>query len=170
VSYHRLEDRGGRVLGISCIVMDVTERHRAHARIERHRQRLTLLNDVGVRIADLLDVRRIAAELAQAVVPRFSDYSGVILHASVTDGGELPRISGATEMLQLGIGAVTTGPQVDKMIGVGKVIKITKGSIFETVLQTGKPQLVSDPERLPWAFIRCWRSRCEPAASCWGCW
>ncbi|MCW2870342.1 MAG: hypothetical protein JWL99_1662 [Streptomyces oryziradicis] len=148
VSYHRLEDRGGRVLGISCIVMDVTERHRAHARIERHRQRLTLLNDVGVRIADLLDVRRIAAELAQAVVPRFSDYSGVILHASVTDGGELPRISGATEMLQLGIGAVTTGPQVDKMIGVGKVIKITKGSIFETVLQTGKPQLVSDPERL----------------------
>jgi hypothetical protein len=51
-------------------------------------------------------------------------------------------------MRQLGVGAVTAGPQVDKMIGIGKVIKITKGSIFENVLHTGKPQLVSDPERL----------------------
>lgn len=112
VSYHRLEDRAGRVLGISCSVMDVTERQQSAEKIERTRRRLALLNDVGSRLADLLDVRRIAEQLAGTVVPRFSDYSGVILHAAVPDGGELPGApyGERTEMRQLGIGAIKEGP------------------------------------------------------------
>jgi len=76
LSYHRLVDRSGRVLGISATVMDVTERVQAAARAERARWRLALLNDVGSRIGDVLDVRRAAEALAEAVVPTFCDYSG----------------------------------------------------------------------------------------------
>ncbi|WP_329312987.1 SpoIIE family protein phosphatase [Streptomyces sp. NBC_01262] len=151
VSYHRLEDRAGHVLGISCTVMDVTERQQAHVKIERARQRLALLNDVGSRLSDLLDVRRLAETLAEALVPRFSDFSGVILHAAVPDGEELPMHTyGETtqEMRQLGIGKIKSGPLVDLMIGIGKVIKVTTEGTFGTALLTGKPQLVEGEEQL----------------------
>ncbi|WP_240677290.1 SpoIIE family protein phosphatase [Actinacidiphila soli] len=150
VSYHRLEDRAGHVLGISCTVMDVTERQLAHAKIERARQRLALLNDVGSQLADLLDVRRIAEVLAEALVPRFSDFSGVILHPAVPDGGEVPLhpYSESTDMRQVGIGKIKESPLVDRMLGIGKVIKVTSEGIFGTVLHTGKPQMVEGEEQL----------------------
>ncbi|MFE2425244.1 SpoIIE family protein phosphatase [Streptomyces sp. NPDC059373] len=150
VSYHRLEDRAGHVLGISCTVMDVTERQLAHAKIERARQRLALLNDVGSQLSDLLDVRRIAEVLAEALVPRFSDFSGVILHPAVPDGGELPLhpYSESTAMRQLGIGKIKESPLVDQMLGIGKVIQVTSEGIFGTALHTGKPQMVEGEEQL----------------------
>lgn len=150
ISYHRLEDRVGRVLGISATVMDVTERKEAADKVERARSRLALLNDVGARIGGLLDVRRGAEELARALVPRFSDYSGVILHAAVADGGELPTVqySESTPMRQLGVGAIRQGPEVDRMIQLGAVISFTRKSIFGTVLATGQPQLVENDEQL----------------------
>ncbi|MDJ0342694.1 SpoIIE family protein phosphatase [Streptomyces sp. H10-C2] len=150
LSYHRLEDRAGQVLGISATVMDVTERQEAAEKVERARSRLALLNDVGARIGGLLDVHRGAEELARALVPRFSDYSGVILHAAVADGGELPTVqySESTPMRQLGVGAIRQGPEVDRMIKLGSVISFTRKSIFGTVLATGRPQLVENDEQL----------------------
>ncbi|MFD0349034.1 PAS domain-containing protein [Kitasatospora aburaviensis] len=69
ISYSRMTDRAGRVLGISGTVMDVTERYRAVAKVEHARRRLSLLNEFGSRVGDLLDASRIAQELAGAVVP-----------------------------------------------------------------------------------------------------
>ncbi|MFF7676587.1 SpoIIE family protein phosphatase [Actinacidiphila glaucinigra] len=150
VSYHRLEDRAGRVLGISCSVMDVTERQHSAEKIERTRRRLALLNDVGSRLADLLDVRRIAEQLAETVVPRLSDYSGVILHPAVPDGGELPGApyGERTRMRQLGIGAIGEGPLVDRMIGIGKVIEVDRASVFGSVLHSARPALVRSADEL----------------------
>jgi PAS domain-containing protein/anti-sigma regulatory factor (Ser/Thr protein kinase) len=149
-SYHRLEDRAGHVLGISCTVMDVSERQTALAKIERARQRLALINDVGARIADLLDVHLIAKTLAQTVVPAFSDFSGVILHSAVAEGGELHRGQAGeiTEMRQLGIGAVRAGPDVERMISIGRIVQVTRESVFGTVLRTGRPQLIGTAEEL----------------------
>jgi hypothetical protein len=150
VSYHRLADRGGRVLGVSCTVMDVTARQRAQAHVDRARQRLGLLNDLGSRLSDLLDVRRIAETVAGSLVPRFSDYSGVLLHASVPDGAELPGLaySGTTRLLQLGVGRVRRGPEVDRMVRVGMEVEVVRDSVFGTVLHSGRPQLVDGPGRL----------------------
>ncbi|MFF7158274.1 SpoIIE family protein phosphatase [Streptomyces sp. NPDC008139] len=150
LSYHRLVDRAGRVLGISATVIDVTERVQAAAKVERARRRLALLNDVGTRIANVLDVRRCAEALAAAVVPTFSDYSGVILHAEVADGGELPTApyGDNTPMRQLGTGAVRWGPEVERMILTGQPIRFTRKSIFGTVLTTGQPRMVSSEEEL----------------------
>lgn len=149
-AYHRLQDRAGRVLGISAIVVDVTERVEAADKVERARSRLALLNDVFARLGDLLDVRRGAEELARALVPRFCDYAGVILHAAVAEGGELPtaQYSETTPMRQLGVGAIRWGPEVDRMISLDQVIGFDRRSVFGTVLATGKPQLVRSEEEL----------------------
>jgi PAS domain S-box-containing protein len=150
LSYHRLVDRAGRVLGISATVMDVTERVHAAAKAERARRRLALLNDVGTRIAGVLDVHRAAEELAEALVPVFSDYSGVILHGEVAGGGELPSVQYTenTPLRQLGVGAVQWSPAVSRMLRVGQPISFTTSSLFGTVLRTGRPRLVTSDAEL----------------------
>ncbi|MET9971868.1 PAS domain-containing protein, partial [Streptomyces sp. NPDC006356] len=62
ISAFRMQDPSGRVLGVTEIVEDVTDRHRA-------RRRLALLNEAGARIGSTLDVARTARELAEAAVP-----------------------------------------------------------------------------------------------------
>ncbi|MEE4543449.1 SpoIIE family protein phosphatase [Streptomyces sp. V4-01] len=150
LSYHRLVDRAGRVLGISATVMDVTERVQAAAKAERARRRLALLDDVGSRIAGVLDVHRAAEELAEALVPTFSDYSGVILHAEVAGGGELPSVqySEGTPLRQLGVGALRWTPAVSRMLRRGQPITFTASSVFGTVLFTGQPRLVTSDAEL----------------------
>ncbi|MFD8592006.1 SpoIIE family protein phosphatase [Streptomyces sp. NPDC059637] len=150
LSYSRLEDRAGRVLGISCTIMDVTERRHAAARTERVRQRLALLNDVGTAIADLLDVPRIAQVLARSLVPRFSDYSGVLLRKAVVRGDDLPRPPHAVSepLMQMGAGSVREGPRIDRMLREGQPIAFADDSVFGAVLNSGAPRLVETPDRL----------------------
>ena len=150
MSYHRLVDRAGRVLGVSATVMDVTERMHAAAKAERVRERLALLNDVGSRTAGVLDVRRAAETLAEALVPSFSDYAGVILHAEAADGGRLPSVpySENTPMRQMGVAAVDWSPAVSRMLRRGQLIGFTADSVFGTALLTGEPRLVSSVEEL----------------------
>jgi PAS domain S-box-containing protein len=150
LSYHRLVDRAGRVLGISATVMDVTERVHAAKKAERARRRLALLNDVGSRIAGVLDVRRVAETIAEALVPTFSDYAGVIMAGEVADGGELPTapFREGVPMRQLGVGAVHWTPVVERMLRRGQSIDFTEHSAFGTVLRTGEPRLISSGREL----------------------
>jgi anti-sigma regulatory factor (Ser/Thr protein kinase) len=150
LSYHRLVDRAGRVLGVSATVMDVTERVQGAERAERTRRRLALLNDVGSRIAGVLDVRRVAETIAEALVPSFSEYSGVILHAEVAVGGDLPT-AGFREsqpLRQLGVGAVRWTPRVERMLRRGQSISFTRESVFGTVLSGGEATLIDSEEQV----------------------
>ncbi|MFJ8532215.1 SpoIIE family protein phosphatase [Streptomyces sp. NPDC093591] len=81
VSAFRMQDPSGRVLGVTEIVEDVTDRHRA-------RRRLALLNEAGARIGSTLDVARTARELAEAAVPALADALSVDLLEPVTRGEE----------------------------------------------------------------------------------
>ncbi|MER6350201.1 SpoIIE family protein phosphatase [Streptomyces sp. NPDC001595] len=81
VSAFRMQDPAGRVLGVTEIIEDVTERHRA-------RLRLALLNEAGVRIGSTLDVARTARELADAAVPALADAVSVDLLEPVPRGEE----------------------------------------------------------------------------------
>lgn len=150
VSYSRLTDDFGHVLGLSCAVMDVTERRDALEKIERARQRLALLDHVGVALGDLLDVQRISQALATALVPHFSDYSGVMLLGAVAHGGELPyrRLLSGTPLLQLGVAARDRGPAVRRMLRVGQDIAFETGSYFGHTLSTGVPHLITSQEEL----------------------
>ncbi|MFC4032665.1 SpoIIE family protein phosphatase [Streptomyces polygonati] len=150
LSYHRLVDRAGRVLGVSATVIDVTERVLAAERAERARRRLLLLDEVGSRIADELDVRRAAEALAQAVVPTFADFAGVIMDTGIASGGDLPTLpyNVGTELRHIGSAAVHWGPLVHQMLRPGGRIGYYEDSVFASVLNTGQPRMINSVEEL----------------------
>ncbi|AXI76565.1 SpoIIE family protein phosphatase [Peterkaempfera bronchialis] len=76
-SYHRLEDRGGRVLGLAVSVVDVTEQHQATLEAAAARRRLAQVADASVRIGSTLDLDTTADELAEVCVPDLADLAAV---------------------------------------------------------------------------------------------
>ncbi|MEU1942002.1 SpoIIE family protein phosphatase [Streptomyces sp. NPDC059474] len=83
LSIFRLHDAADRVLGVSFMVLDVTDRSRA-------RERLALLNEVGAQTGSTLDVMHTAQTLADTSVPRLADFVAVDLLDSVIRG-DTPR-------------------------------------------------------------------------------
>lgn len=79
LSVFRLHDAANQVLGVSFIVLDVTDRWRA-------RDRLALLNEVGAQTGSTLDVMHTAQTLADISVPRLADFVAVDLLESVIRG------------------------------------------------------------------------------------
>ncbi|MFG3292130.1 SpoIIE family protein phosphatase [Streptomyces sp. NPDC048179] len=77
LSFYRLEDPGGRVLGAAISVVDVTERHRAAAEADRARRRLALIADASTRVGTSLEVERTAHELAEIATPVLADVVAV---------------------------------------------------------------------------------------------
>ncbi|MER6411150.1 SpoIIE family protein phosphatase [Streptomyces humidus] len=77
LSFYRLEDPGGRVLGAAASVVDVTERHRAAAEADRARRRLALIAEASTQVGTTLEVERTAHELAEIAVPRLADVVAV---------------------------------------------------------------------------------------------
>lgn len=150
VSCSRLEDEDDKVLGVGCAVMDVTERHQSAEQNEIVRERLSLLNDVGARVADPLEIPMISERLADTVVPRLCDYAAVIVLESVAAEGELPRRppTHRTPLVQLGVASVQHDARVERMLRVGQPVGIAEGSVADDALSTGIPQLIDSPERL----------------------
>jgi PAS domain S-box-containing protein len=146
-SFSRITDRAGHVLGISAVVMDITDRVLSTARLERARARLALLNEVGVKLADLLDVDRIARALPDALVPTFCDYAGVLLVHAVPGGGELPRHSHTpgTPLVLLGAATPPGDVHVAPLLQPGTVITFPEGSPFSEVLTGGPAWLAKAP-------------------------
>lgn len=88
VSYYRLEDPGGHVLGLATSVVDVTDRHRAATEAER---RLALIADASVLIGTTLDLDQTARELARVVVPALADVAAVDVLDTALDGSRTAR-------------------------------------------------------------------------------
>ncbi|WP_427164880.1 SpoIIE family protein phosphatase [Streptomyces sp. C1-1] len=76
-----LKDRASEVLGVSAVVIDITEQYWA-------RRRLAVLNEAGARIGSTLDVTRTAEELTEVAVDGFADFVTVDLLESVVQGHE----------------------------------------------------------------------------------
>ncbi|WP_344527371.1 SpoIIE family protein phosphatase [Streptomyces albiaxialis] len=150
VSFGRLTDRGGQVLGVSCTVMDITERLEALNKVETARERLALLDDVGVALGDLLDVRAISQALASALVPRFADYSGVLLLGQVLRGGDLPGHGPlpGTPLHQVGIAARYEGEAVERMFALSHTTTYEPGSFFGMALDSGTPHLATSQSEI----------------------
>ncbi|MFI0960410.1 SpoIIE family protein phosphatase [Streptomyces sp. NPDC021080] len=83
LSFYRLEDPGGRVLGAATSVVDVTERHRAAAEADRARRRLALVASASTRVGTTLEVEQTARELADIAAPELADVVAVDVLDSV---------------------------------------------------------------------------------------
>ncbi|MFE0512438.1 SpoIIE family protein phosphatase [Streptomyces sp. NPDC058964] len=77
LSFYRLEDPGGRILGAATSVVDVTERHRAATEADRARRRLALIADASTRVGTSLEVEQTAHELADIAIPELADVVAV---------------------------------------------------------------------------------------------
>ncbi|MGW0362765.1 SpoIIE family protein phosphatase [Streptomyces sp. NPDC002990] len=90
ISFYRLEDPGGKVLGVATSVVDVTDRHRAATEADRARHRLALVADASVRIGTTLDLEQTARELAAVAVPELADMAAVDILDSALVGHPAP--------------------------------------------------------------------------------
>ncbi|WP_067279767.1 SpoIIE family protein phosphatase [Streptomyces jeddahensis] len=100
VSYYRLEDAAGAVLGVAISVLDVTERHRAGVEAETARRRLALIADASARIGTTLDLNRTARELADIAVPELADIATVDLLDTVVEGRRSGLSSGDAAVIR----------------------------------------------------------------------
>jgi len=152
VSYHRLVDRSGEVLGISVTIQDVTERVLAAKKDERVRRRLALLDDVGARIAGELDAQRVAQALAEALVPAFCDHSDVILRAEAAGDEGLAAAHWGTPMRRYGVGVAGASPAAVRMPEHGEPVGIAAGSVLGRVILTGEPAMIGTPPEIRAAY------------------
>ncbi|NGO09268.1 SpoIIE family protein phosphatase [Streptomyces sp. HC44] len=86
LSFYRLEDSLGTVLGVGISVVDVTERYRASLEAEAARRRLAVIADATTRIGTTLELDRTAHELADVAVPELADIAAVDLLETVMEG------------------------------------------------------------------------------------
>ncbi|MFD8750860.1 SpoIIE family protein phosphatase [Kitasatospora sp. NPDC059577] len=142
-SYFRLEDRSGRVLGVSSTVVDVTGRFRADARAARAQERLALLVDATASIGTTLDLRQTARELADAMVPRVADISGVFaLEALVAGRTVEPPTAGAPQLVRR-LALATADPLYPAdALPVDTVYELPADSPYARALSSGRTVVI----------------------------
>ncbi|GHG53787.1 SpoIIE family protein phosphatase [Streptomyces griseocarneus] len=133
VSAFRMEDSAGDILGVTQLVEDVTERHRA-------RLRLALLNEAGARIGTTLDVETTARELAEVVVPELADCATVDLLEPVSRGEE-PYPDGLGPVRRTAIRSLVPGSE-DAVNPLGALIHFPPGTPQAGCLADQVPILV----------------------------
>ncbi|WP_406192938.1 MULTISPECIES: SpoIIE family protein phosphatase [unclassified Streptomyces] len=149
ISAFRMQDPSGKVLGVTEIVEDVTDRHRA-------RRRLALLNEAGARIGSTLDVATTARELAESAVPELADALSVDLLEPVTRGEEpAPDARGPLRRMA----AHSIQPEVRQvMYPVGKLFSFPEDTapsrclaerrpVLEPLVEGNRGWFTAEPER-----------------------
>ncbi|NUS86768.1 MAG: SpoIIE family protein phosphatase [Streptomyces sp.] len=124
-SYYRLEDPGGRVLGIAVSVFDVSRRHREASEVAEARERLALIAAAGVRIGTTLDLRQTAQELADVTVPRLADLAAVDVLDAVVHREPMARV-GADGWARFRALAVAAGYPTDAVHAADPVGEIAR--------------------------------------------
>ncbi|MER7193781.1 SpoIIE family protein phosphatase [Streptomyces flaveolus] len=143
VSYYRLEGPGGRVIGVATSVVDVTERQRAAAEVDRARRRLAMIANASARVGTTLGVEQTAQELAHVAVPELADVAAVDVLDSVLacrrsnghhDGPELFRA--------LAIAAANPSEVTSAADTVGDVAAYGPDRLITQCVHTGQPVFV----------------------------
>ncbi|MER5785397.1 SpoIIE family protein phosphatase [Streptomyces mobaraensis] len=135
VSAFRTTDSAGRVLGVTQLVEDVTERHRA-------RVRLALLDEAGRRIGTSLDVDTTARELADVLVPELADWVSVDLLENVSHGEEPSQDGGGAVCRAAAVSVVAEAEEA--LHPVGHRIVFPPDSPQARCLAEKRPVLVQD--------------------------
>ncbi|WP_327173760.1 SpoIIE family protein phosphatase [Streptomyces sp. NBC_01336] len=138
VSLYRLDDSGGRVLGIAVSLIDVTDRYRAGAEVERARNRLALIADASVRIGTTLDLEQTARELAEVTVPELADVAAVDVLDSVLKGH--PGLTEGPLLIQaLAVVAARPNPVVEAADPPGHAAQYGADRLITRCVRTGRP-------------------------------
>lgn len=140
VSFYRLEDPAGRVLGLATSVVDVTAQHRAAADAARARGRLALVADASARIGTTLDLGQTARELAGVCVPEVADLVTVdvldsVLQGLRTDGAQ----TGPARFRALAVVSAYPTEAARAPDPVGNVVEYAADRLVTHCVNTGRP-------------------------------
>ncbi|MFI2760599.1 SpoIIE family protein phosphatase [Streptomyces echinatus] len=141
VSYYRLEDPAGRVLGLAYSVIDVTERHRAAAEAARARQRLALIAGASACVGTTLDLETTARELADLVVPVLADVAAVDVLDSALRCRTAPD-EGPARFRALAVSAAHPTVAVGAADPPGGLATYDSDRLITRCVRTGEPVLV----------------------------
>lgn len=145
VSLYRLEDVGGRVLGLAVSVVDVTDRYRAATEAERARHRLSLVADASVRIGTTLDLEQTARELAGIAVPELADVAAVDVLDTVLEGrpGRVAA-DGPAVIRALAVAAAYPTVAVQAADPPGEPAHYSADRLVTRCVRTARPVLVAE--------------------------
>jgi PAS domain S-box-containing protein len=135
VSAFRMEDAAGKTLGVTQLVEDVTDRHRA-------RRRLAMLNEASARIGTTLDVETTASELVEVAAPGLADCVTVDLLEAVGLGEEpVPDAVGPVRRTAL----KTVAPHTEELLyPVGTLKSFAADTPQARCLSSRRPVLEAD--------------------------
>ncbi|MER6452594.1 SpoIIE family protein phosphatase [Streptomyces sp900105245] len=146
VSYYRLEDSTGKVLGLAYSVIDVTERHRATVEAARGRQRLALIAEASACVGSTLDVVSTARELAEIVVPVLADVAAVDVLDSALDGRAEPD-EGPAVFRALAVNSAHTSDAARAADPPGGLAGYDSDRLITQCVRTRKPVVVPHTTR-----------------------
>jgi PAS domain S-box-containing protein len=138
-SAYRVTDNG-QVLGAVGLLLDVTDRVRASARLD-------LLERAGSQIGTTLDVRRTAGELAALAVPELADRAIVDLCDEMLQGEESPGpCSGSLRFRRVAVRDAKTKAKIG--YEVGDLITVPVTNPHAAAFLEGKPLLARNPAEI----------------------
>ncbi|MEU6576825.1 SpoIIE family protein phosphatase [Streptomyces sp. NPDC046805] len=144
VSFYRLEDAMGRVLGVAGSIVDITDQYRAAVEAETARRRLAVIADASARIGTTLDLDRTARELADVAVPELADVAAVDLLETVLEGRR--STLGPTETAVIRAVAVRAEQETDALQAAdppGRLARYAPDRLVTECVRTAMPVVVS---------------------------
>ncbi|MFI8182996.1 SpoIIE family protein phosphatase [Actinacidiphila glaucinigra] len=144
ISYYRIQDATGRVLGLAASIADFTERHQAAEEIAEARGRLAVIAEAGTRIGTTLDLQQTAQELASVVVPTLADIATVDVLDEVLRGGPVPKVRAqqSAEFRALAVAAADSGEAIGAVDPVGELARYTDDRLITKTVREGLPVVV----------------------------
>ncbi|MGW4565256.1 SpoIIE family protein phosphatase [Streptomyces sp. NPDC004561] len=143
LSFYRLEDPGGRILGAAASVVDVTERHRAAGEADRARRRLALIAEASARVGTTLDVEQTARELAEIATPALADVVAVDVLDSALALRHMSRPGDGPELFRsLALKAAHPTVALRAADAPGDVAAYEGDRLVTLCVHTGRPVLV----------------------------
>lgn len=139
VSYFRLEDSIGRVIGVAVTLIDVTDQHRADLRSAQARHRLALIADASTRIGTTLDLEQTARELADSVVPDLADIAAVDVLDTVIQARSTSRAPTAPALFRaLAVKTAYPTSAADVADPVGEITRYEADRLVTRCVATGR--------------------------------
>lgn len=161
ISFYRLDDPHGRVLGVADLVVDVTDRYQAAKEAAEARRRLALIVDGSARIGTTLEVGQTAHELAEVTVPELADVVTVDVLDSALDELRPAPGDGRALFRALAVKAAYLTEAAEAADPPGQIAAYDADRLATQCVRTGRPILISHTDTTDLARI----ARDGPAAA-----
>ncbi|WP_137990998.1 SpoIIE family protein phosphatase [Streptomyces vilmorinianum] len=143
-SYVRVEDPGGRAIGVIASLLDITDQQQAHIDAETGRRRLALLSEASIRIGSTLELERTAQELADLAVPRFADAVTVDVLDTLAHGDEPGMgLAGGVALRRLGKAPLTGSAITDVLAPLGRTLDFPAAAPYTQALSRRETYLLA---------------------------